>query len=171
MLQILVVFFIIFFCLLVWIVSAQFVLVYFFDNLKTLVQGIWGFSPKKRSCQRERMRKNDSWEKIRVTTFHNNQKKERFWFRFCCIVLLVFFLAFVLCWGSDKTPWQDRLNDALCATKAALEEGIVPGGGGGRFSDGCRSRTRYKWWSYIRAPIAMAENKWVSLGVLSKTPK
>ena len=24
---------------------------------------------------------------------------------------------------------KDRLNDALCATKAALEEGIVPGGG------------------------------------------
>merc|ERR1719245_2795648 len=24
---------------------------------------------------------------------------------------------------------KDRLNDALCATKAAVEEGIVPGGG------------------------------------------
>merc|ERR1712039_1134168 len=24
---------------------------------------------------------------------------------------------------------KDRLNDALCATRAALEEGIVPGGG------------------------------------------
>lgn len=24
---------------------------------------------------------------------------------------------------------KDRVNDALCATKAAVEEGIVPGGG------------------------------------------
>lgn len=24
---------------------------------------------------------------------------------------------------------KDRLNDALCATKAAVEEGVVPGGG------------------------------------------
>ena len=24
---------------------------------------------------------------------------------------------------------KDRLNDALCATRAAVEEGIVPGGG------------------------------------------
>lgn len=24
---------------------------------------------------------------------------------------------------------KDRVNDALCATKAAIEEGIVPGGG------------------------------------------
>lgn len=41
---------------------------------------------------------------------------------FFCISFLVFF---------PPTGSQDRLNDALCATKAALEEGIVPGGGGG----------------------------------------
>ena len=33
-------------------------------------------------------------------------------------------------WPSSRTPSsQDRLNDALNATKAALEGGIVPGGG------------------------------------------
>ena len=38
-------------------------------------------------------------------------------------------LRLCICSQVEVNEKKDRVNDALCATRAAVEEGIVPGGG------------------------------------------
>ena len=68
---------------------------------------------------------------------------------------------------------KDRVDDALSATRAAIEEGIVPGGGVmyilkscfGADSDQCGSRGVDRWESYGRGPLrGCISRKWEHMG-------